>query len=265
MQEISNPQLWNQVWSRSNQKEYECDFWEWVNRESASVRNRKIQSYLRTYLGSLQGLKTIEVGSGPGVYSFIFARLGAEVTLLDYSDEALNLARKRFEENSLPAKFLFEDALKLNPALHGQYDIAMSFGTVEHFKYPERLQIIEAHVNLARKGGAVIVSAPNRLFFPHEFLKMYLQGKNKWQLGYERAFNRSEFFRVSRTLGLKHPQIIGSAFLSDFQRYLKVYRSTRLIQKLISPVLSTEPIPERPSLFDDFLGADLVLLGIKNQ
>ncbi len=265
MQETSSLELWNQIWSQSSREELDRSFQEWVNRESVGVRNRKIRNYISKHVGDLRGLKTIEVGSGPGIYSFIFSRLGAEVTLLDYSHEALSLARKRFKANGLSGKFLLQDALKLDPALCGQYDVAMSFGTVEHFKYPERLKIIESHVQLVRRGGAMIVSAPNLHFFPHEFLKAYLQWRKKWQLGYEGAFHRSEFFKVARILKLKHAQIIGSAFLSDLQRYLSIYRSTSLVRKFLGPPQSCGIISDRQSPFDDFLGADLVLLGVQGE
>lgn len=263
MQETSNPELWNQIWSGSNQEEHDHDFWNWVRRESASVRNNKIRKFISDYVGDLKGLKVIEVGSGLGVYSFLFARLGADVTLMDYSEQALDLARKLFEENSLRAKFLLQDALKLNPVLYNQYDVAMSFGTVEHFKYPERLKIMETHVQLVRPGGAVVVSAPNLFFFPHEILKAYLQWQNKWGLGYEKAFHHGEFLKVARILRLKHSKIIGSAFLSDIQRYLRIYRSTSLIQKFLGLAPSTKSIQERSCWLDDLLGADLVLLGVK--
>lgn len=262
MPETSNPELWNQLWSKSSREELDRNFWEWVDRETSSVRSTQIRNYISKHIGDLRGLKTIEVGSGPGIYSFIFARLGAEVTLLDYSEEALGHAKKLFGESGVSAKFLYQDALKLDPALYGQYDVAMSFGTVEHFKYPERFQMIEAHVKLVRPGGAIVVSAPNHLFFPHEFLKAYLQWQRKWQLGYEGAFRRSEFFKISRLLKLKNPQVIGSAFLSDAQRYLRIYRSTSLVKKLIGRAPG-QLIREHPSWLDHFLGADIVLLGIK--
>ncbi len=261
----SHPELWNQVWSGSDHGNCNSEFWDWVNRESVSIRSAKIQDYIQQHLGSLKGIKTVEIGSGLGVYSFLFARLGADVTLLDYSHQALNLAKTCFEANNLSATFLFQDALNLDPTLYGQYDIAMSFGTVEHFKYPDRLQMIKAHVDLIRDGGIVAVSAPNRLFFPHEFLKMYLQWKKKWQLGYEGAFSRHEFFNVGRTLKLKHLRVIGSAFLSDFQRYLQIYRSTAFFQKFLGPTSSEPMRRDRASRLDDVLGADIVLLGMKDK
>ena len=262
-QQTSNPDLWNQVWNQSSQEISEL--WEWVERDSSGIRGTKIQDYIRTHLGDISQLKTIEIGSGLGVYSFILARLGAEVTLLDYSEKALNLAQECFKKNGLKAKFIHQDALALDNNLHGKYDIAMSFGTVEHFRYPQRLQMIETHLNCVRNGGAIVISAPNKAFLPHEILKAYLQRKNKWELGYEGAFSRSEFFKLARQLQLSNSKLIGSAFLSDFQRYIHIYRDTNLFMQIFGSNSSNSQILQKSSWLDDYFGADLVLLGIKNK
>ena len=265
-QKTSNPSLWNQLWSQSSQEK--SKFWEWVERESNGIRGTKIQNYLRAHAGNINQLKTIEVGSGLGIYSFILALLGAEVTLLDYSDQALSLAKECFQKNGLNAKFILQDALTIKNDLYGKYDVAMSFGTVEHFRYPQRLQMIETHVNLIRNGGAIVISVPNKAFFPHEVLKAYLQRKNKWELGYEGAFSRKEFFKLARRLHLSNSKLIGSAFLSDFHRYIQIYRSTHIFQKIFGSNSSTSAnlqIREESSCLDDYFGADLVLLGIKNN
>lgn len=262
MLQTSNPDLWNQVWSQSNQDK--AEFWEWVERESCGVRGSKIQDYIRNYVGDFHGLKTIEVGCGFGIYSFIFARLGAEVTLLDYSEKALNFAREVFHHNGLKANFILLDALNLKKELYGRYDVAMSFGTVEHFRYPERLKMVEAHVNLIRDGGVIAVSTPNKAFFPHEILKTYLQSKNKWHLGYEGSFSRSEFLRLSKAFNLKNSKIIGSSFLADFQKYLKIYSSTSLFQQVLGLDSVSFKFQERASWLDNVFGADLVLMGVKN-
>ena len=139
---------------------------------------------------------------------------------------------------------------------------------VEHFRYPQRLQMIETHLNCVRNGGAIVISAPNKAFLPHEILKADLQRRNKWELGYEGAFNRREFSKLSRQLQLSNSKVIGSAFLSDFQRYVQIYRSTNLFQKIFGSNSSTStnsPIIDKSSWLDDYFAADLVLLGIKNR
>ena len=60
------------------------------------MRGRKILAYINKHLGNSRGIKTIEVGSGLGVYSFIFALRGVEAALMDYSQEALSLAEENF-------------------------------------------------------------------------------------------------------------------------------------------------------------------------
>lgn len=73
----------------------------------------------------------------------------------------------------------------------------------------------------------------------NEILKAYLQRKNKWELGYEDAFSRKEFFKLARQLQLSNSKLIGSAFLSDFHRYIQIYRSTHIFQKIFGSNSST--------------------------
>lgn len=125
--------------------------------------------------------------------------------------------------------------------------------------------MIETHLNCVRNRGAIVISAPNKAFFPHEVLKAYLQRRNKWELGYEGAFSRSEFFKLARQLQLSNSKVIGSAFLSDFQRYVQIYRSTNLFQQIFGSNSPNSQILQKSSWLDDYFGADLVLLGIKNK
>ena len=128
---------------------------------------------MNKYLGAVQGIKTIEVGAGSGVYSFIFAKRGAAVTLVDYSQEALSLAERNFSREGVKAAFLLRDALDVPSSPRQEFDLAMSFGTVEHFEGEKRFLIAKAHFDLVRPGGLVIISVPNRLFFPHEILNFF--------------------------------------------------------------------------------------------
>lgn len=262
MPEMNNSYIWDKLWAKTKGDE---DFLWWAKHENEGGRGRKILSYIDRHLGSMKGLKVIEVGSGAGTYSFIFAQRGAAVTLLDYSEKALALARKHFTDAGLSASFICADALKLNLDLLGKFDLAMSFGTVEHFLYPERLMMANAHLNLVRPAGIVIISGPNRLFFPHEILKFFLQRKGKWSLGCEKAFMRGELFRLGKSLGLEDIQVQGSAFISDMCRYFLIFRRTSVFQKFFR-------VPVKPGLTKDFfspwdnlLGADLFLMGCKSN
>ena len=262
-QPMSSPCIWDKIWTETKD---DTEFWWWVQREDEGVRGRKIVSYIEQYLGKISGLKTIEVGSGGGVYSFVLAKRGAFVTLLDYSKEALLCARRRFDSLGLSASFVCADALNLDPNLQEKFDVAMSFGTVEHYRYPERFLIARAHLDLVKPGGIVIISVPNRWFFPHEVLKFCLQKKGKWQLGYEGAFSRQEVLRLANQMGLENVKVCGSALISDLLRYLDIFQGTHLFRRFCPIRPKRVYIHDLASPFDDlFLGADIFLMGRKSS
>lgn len=259
---MSDFRVWNRIWVETKD---DAEFRRWVKREKEGVRGRKIFNYMNKYLGGIKGIKTIEVGAGSGVYSFIFAKRQAAVTLVDYSQEALTLASKCFSSNGIRASFLEMDILKPFSNLTEKFDLAMSFGTVEHYQGQERLRMAKAHLDLVRPGGVVVISAPNRLFFPHETLKFCLQKENKWHLGYEGAFRRGELFQLAHRLGLKNVKVCGSAFISDLIRYFYIFQDTGVFRKFCKIRFMRVFIPDLTSPLDDLLGADIFLMGCKED
>lgn len=257
---MSNPYIWDRVWMGTKD---DTEFWWWVQRETKGIRVSKIIPYLEKYLGRINGLKIIEVGCGAGVHSLILAKRGATVSLMDYSHDGLLLARKHFDSLGLAASFLYADALNIEPDLREKFDVAMSFGTVEHYRYPECFLVAKAHLDLVRPGGVVIISVPNRLFLPHEILKFYLQRRGKWRQGYEGAFNRRELLKLGNKLGLENIKIYGSGFIIDICRYLRIYQGTRLFRKFCHIPLREVSTHDLISPFDNVLGADILLIGRK--
>lgn len=99
--------------------------------------------------------RALEVGCGSGGASlFLHDRYAYAVTLVDLSDEALNLARRNFRQNSVrpevPAAFLKADACSL-PFPAGAFDLVMSFGLLEHF--PDIAAPIAEQMRVLRTGG----------------------------------------------------------------------------------------------------------------
>lgn len=259
--ETSRPELWENMWEQTQVDEFEA----WVQKESNGVRGGKIFAYVEKHLGALRGLKTIEVGSGPGIYSMVFARKGAKVTLLDYSQTALKMAEDYFEKANVPADFRYGDAFTLDESFYGKFDVAMSFGTIEHYRYPDRFKIAKIHLDLVKPGGIVAISVPNQWFFPHEILKAFLIRRKKWFLGYEGAFSRIELKRLRERLLLENAEIAGSGFLSDMARYRNIFLNLQMLSRWVPQRWKRKELSifDRKSFLDDFLGSDLVLLGIK--
>lgn len=258
-------EAWEGIWASEGAEE---DFLRWLEREPESSRLKGIEDYIKARHGGIKGLNTIELGSGMGVYSFIFGQRGANPTLLDKSPRALNRAERLFKRQGIKARFLLKDAFNPGEELRGKFDIAMSFGFAEHFKHPERYNVMKVHYELLKPGGILIVSVPNVLFLPHEFMKAVLRSRKKWSLGYERSFSIPELKKTGEALRLKDCKIIGSSFAGDLKRYFGLYRYSSIGKRLFGAKrreISHRHYPEKKGIFDDFFGADIVLLGAKND
>lgn len=98
------------------------------------------------------GMRVLDVGSGRGWFSLAAARLGAEVTALDLSEE--NLARIKKENPSI--KTVYADACSI-PEL-GKFDLAVALEVLEHLVEPElALRGIRERLN---PDGTLLVTVP---------------------------------------------------------------------------------------------------------
>jgi SAM-dependent methyltransferase len=87
-----------------------------------------------------QGRRVLEIGCGIGTDALNFARAGAEVSVVDVSEQSLSLCRRRFEVFGLAAGFHAGNAERLDAFLPVQpYDLIYSFGAIHHSPHPERV------------------------------------------------------------------------------------------------------------------------------
>ena len=68
-----------------------------------------------------QGSKVIDFGCGPGLYASRLARLGAEVTGIDFSSRSIEYARERARRDKLEIQYVEADYLEYQPA--GTFDL----------------------------------------------------------------------------------------------------------------------------------------------
>jgi SAM-dependent methyltransferase len=105
------------------------------------------------------GAAVLDVGSGLGYLTYALARAGFAATGLDVSAEAAAQARQRFG-GEYAAGSLFDWARERRAA----FDAAIMLELIEHVEQP--VEWIEAALELVRPGGAVLISTPNRDFYP---------------------------------------------------------------------------------------------------
>ena len=89
-----------------------------------------------------KGKKVLEIGCGIGTDTINFARHGAQVTAVDVSEKALEVARSRARVFGMEERirFLQGNAEKLSEFVHVEpYDLIYSFGVIHHTPHPERV------------------------------------------------------------------------------------------------------------------------------
>jgi SAM-dependent methyltransferase len=89
-----------------------------------------------TEMPDVKGKSLLHLQCHFGMDTLSWARMGAEVTGIDFSTNAIEAARKLADDLKIPARFIQSDVLALPDALEGQFDIVYtSYGVI--FWLPE--------------------------------------------------------------------------------------------------------------------------------
>jgi len=123
----------------------------------------------------------LEAGCGAGEQSLALAKTTRyEVTLLDFSTEAINRARQAFEKGNLPAKFLVEDAFQ-----HGkpEYDLVFNAGVLEHYSFDQQVSLLRGMASRSKK--YVLVLVPNYQNYWYWLWRIQKTGQGLWPFGKE--------------------------------------------------------------------------------
>lgn len=82
-------------------------------------------------LGDVRGKTLLHLQCHFGMDTLSWARLGAEVTGVDFSDKAINLAKTLSEELQIPSKFIFSNIYDMPNVLDEKFDIVYtSYGAI---------------------------------------------------------------------------------------------------------------------------------------
>ena len=187
-----------------------------------------------------KGKTVLDVGCGTGLFAYLAAKKGATVLGIDYADEAIKLAQRRYQHTNLQFK-------KLNAVeVKGKYDVIVSIGTLEHMDEPfKMLKLLKTRLT---KNGKIIVTTPNWTN-PRGYILMTLKllfdaPITLADLHYLTPLNHMEWAkRLKLTLKwrtIEKSWAHGDVLLSDFKRRLpNVLRDAKLPnnQKRINALL----------------------------
>ncbi len=139
---------------------------------------------------SYGGKKVLEVGCGIGVDLARFARGGADVTGIDFSRTAVELAKKYLEIEDLRGTLLEMDGERMDFE-DDRFDVVYCHGVLQYAPYPE--DMIRECLRVLRPGGQAIFMVYNRtswLYFLSKVMGTSLEHEDAPVL---RIYTRSEF------------------------------------------------------------------------
>lgn len=172
----------------------------------------ELANEIRNILLSLNikpGASILEMGCGSGHLSGLLARYGYDVTLLDFSEIALEKAKEFFKKNNLKARFIKYDFMNLNE-LKEEYDVIWNSGVMEHFNEKDLEKIFPQIREKVKKYFIFLVPNPESL--PYLLFRYKLMIDEKWAYGHEYVrFDYNKFLTQSN-FRIVEKRYLGSDF-----------------------------------------------------
>ena len=129
------------------------------HRESQGIVNRQLRKLLSELL-PLSGTRLIEFGCGDSQWlPFFGSRFDCRVSGIDYSKRGLELLRGRLKKHGVVAELHEVDFISALPEeLSDRFDIASSFGVIEHFESPA--EVLKIFSKVVKRDGIVVTVVP---------------------------------------------------------------------------------------------------------
>lgn len=134
--------------------------------------------------GAPGGLQLVETGSGTGKISLRLAEEGARVTLVDYSEKALENSRAAFRQSRQEGTFVLSDIRSLMLS-DNTFDLTWNAGVLEHFDYDEKVTILQECSRVTKPGGSILIFTPYAACLPYRVGKAFSENRGTWMYGVE--------------------------------------------------------------------------------
>lgn len=157
----------------------------------------ELAEYARKILNEEHEATTLETGCGTGLHSLALARAGFKVDLLDFSTNALDIARALFQRACQDGRFHEGDVLAEDELTN--YDLVFNSGVLEHYSFEEQVRFLQSMARRSRR--FVLVLVPNRECYWYWIWRVRQQSLRNWPWGYEKP--ASDYTQVFSDAGLQ--------------------------------------------------------------
>jgi S-adenosylmethionine-dependent methyltransferase len=143
--------------------------------------------------------RILDIGGGPGKYSFHYAALGHKVTLIDLAESNIEYARnKQHELNIYLESLRVGDATSLKDIEDDSFDIIFCMGPLYHLiAESDRKKAVNECKRIVKKNGSIIFSFITIMAQTISVIKRYPLFIKNWERalskGIEKGINDSEY------------------------------------------------------------------------
>jgi len=106
--------------------------------------------------GRVTPCKTVDLGCGTGSYAIFLAGLGFDVTGIDISPTAIEMAKKSAAQKGVPCRFIASDVLGEMNDFRDRFDFAYDWQVLHHIFPEDRETYISNVVRLLHAGGGYL-------------------------------------------------------------------------------------------------------------
>lgn len=206
------------------------------------------QQYLTevvNYISELlpNGGKILEVGCGSGRQSLALAQTGKfEVSLLDFSTHALNVAQQIFTQNGQTADFILQDGFEKGVP---EYDLVFNAGVVEHYQLADQIRLLEAMAS--RSKSLVLVLAPNIQCYWYWIWRTQKEADHEWTFGEE--YPVSDLSAVFHEAGMTFlgQSYLAKSWANDFLSGIHGMEDS--VRSLIASINNSRVLPDQQTAY----------------
>jgi len=210
-----------------------------VERYSRPVLRRRFNKEFRfRLLGDLEGKTVLDVGCGDGLNSVMLAKLGARVTGIDISPQAVEVARRRAEVNGVSDRVSpLAGPIEAIELPENSFDLVWADAVLHHV-LDDLETVMDRLTRWVKPEGLLVFSEPVNLFPMLRRLRQRIPVKTDATPG-ERPLVAAEVRLVKRHLvdfGMRHYLLFGrlDRFILDHYNYERTALLRRSIMNAIA-------------------------------